>query len=433
VAGEIDLRGLTPSAALALTVLFELSLIAISLSRATAELYHLRRPEAHFEAMPVGLATHLHAALLMRLGRSAIVAVAILAIISRFGGGGHDRLGAWPPLIMFAVLMTLAEMLGALNWIHWGHKREKLPALEAAVTLLLTTVLAGLMLLDVMSVSRPRGGAFWLLSSGSAAMLYLAVRISHERWRGSDIEYAGRLQQRGRGGALLIRVLTSRFGPIVRSQLARDLQLTLRGFSSAVYVASAFAVLWPAVLIAVLTADLLPHATGDIAWLDATWLPEVMAIKIASVLAIASMAALMPVLLAYQLPHFWLERAAGTAGLDMWQTKLWYARLVSAPGPLMVWTAGMLSGKTPMFYAVPLLAECLWLWWLSSSIMGALSFEIPGRAGLGVILAVMAGLTAGVVGSMAWPVGLLLYVQTMHSLTERGRARARYYLMMGED
>jgi hypothetical protein len=45
----------------------------------------------------------------------------------------------------------------------------------------------------------------------------------------------------------------------------------------------------------------------------------------------------------------------------------------------------------------------------------------------------MTGLTVGVIAAMAWPVGLLLYVQAMHSLTERGRARARYYLMMGED
>ena len=128
-----------------------------------------------------------------------------------------------------------------------------------------------------------------------------------------------------------------------------------------------------------------------------------MAIKIACLLAIVSMAALMPVLLAYELPHFWLERAAGATGLEMWQAKLWYARLVSAPAPLVVWTAGLLTGKAPLFYSVPLLMECLWLWWLASSIIGALSFEIPGRAGLGIVLTVMVGLSAGVIAAMAWP------------------------------
>ena len=168
-------------------------------------------------------------------------------------------------------------------------------------------------------------------------------------------------------------------------------------------------------------------------WLDATWLPVVMSIKIACLLAIVSMAALLPVLLSYELPHFWLERAAGTIGLDMWQAKVWYARFVSMPAPLVVWVAGMLTGKAPFFYGLPLLVECLWIWWLVSSIVGALSFEIPARPGLGVILVVMVGLTAGVLTAMAWPVGLLVYVQAMHSLTDRGRARARYYLTMGED
>ena len=238
LAGEIDLRRLDPIVLLALTALFELCLISVSLSRATAELYHLRRPESHFEALPIAPTTHLHAALLMRLARTSVAALAILAIISRFGGGTREGIRMVAPLVLFVVLMALAEILGALNWIHWGHKRRKFPALGSAITVFLATLLAGLMLMDVMWFSRPHSSAFWLLSSGSAVMLYMTVRISHERWRGSDIEYAGRLQQRGRGGAFLIRALTRRFSPIVRSQIARDLQLTLRGFSSAVYVAS---------------------------------------------------------------------------------------------------------------------------------------------------------------------------------------------------
>ena len=434
LAGQFDPRTLRPFALLCLAAVFNLSVIAISLSRVTAELYHVRRPESQFESLPITHGTHLHAALIVRLARTAIVAAGVLAILSRFGGGLDEGIRILLPLALFTLLMALAEVLAALNWIHWGHRRERIIALGAAVTVLSTGLLAGLMLMDILGFSRPRNDLVWpALSIASAAMLYLLIRLSHKRWRASDVEYANRLKRGGRAAVVLIRALTRRLGAIVQAQVARDLQLTLRGFSSAVYLACAFAVLWPAALVTLLTGDLLPLATVGTGWLDATWLPVVMAIKIACLLAIVSMASLLPVLLGYELPHFWLERVAGTTGLDMWQAKVWYARFVSLPAPLVVAAAGLLTGKAPMFYALPLVAECLWMWWLVSSIIGALSFEIPARPGLGVILVVMVGLTAGVLDAMAWPVGLLVYVQAMHSLTDRGRARARFYLTMGED
>jgi hypothetical protein len=434
LAEQLDPRTLKTFVLLCLAAVFDLIVIGISLSRVTAELYHVRRPESQFESLPIAHSTHLHAALVARLTRTAIVALVVLAIISRFGAGLIEGFRIALPLVLFVLLTALAEMLAALNWIHWGHKRERLIAFGAAVTVLSTGVLAGLMLMDILGFSRPRNDLLWpALSTASAGMLYVLIRISHKRWRVSDVEYANRLQRGGRAGATLIRGLTRRFSSIVQAQVTRDLQLTLRGFSSAVYLAVAFAVLWPGALITLLSSDLLPVATLGTGWLDATWLPVVMSIKIACLLAIVSMAALLPVLLGYELPHFWLERAAGTTGLDMWQAKVWYARFVSLPAPFIVFAAGLLTGKAPLFYALPLLAECLWIWWLVSSIIGALSFEIPARPGLGVILVVMVGLTAGVLTAMAWPVGLLVYVQAMHSLTDRGRQRARYYLTMGED
>ena len=434
LAGHVDPRALKPFVLLCLAAVFDLSVIGISLSRAAAEIYHVRRPESQFESLPISHSTHMHAALMARLARTTIVALVVLAIISRFGAGVGGGFRVVFPLALFVLITSLAEVLAALNWIHWGHKRERLIAFGAALIVLSSAILAGLMLMDTLGFGMARNDLLApALSIASAAMLYILIRLSHERWRVSDVEYANRLQQGGRAGAFLIRALTQRLSSVVQAQVARDLQLTLRGFSSAVYLAVAFAVLWPAALIALLSGDLLPVATMGTGWLDATWLPVVMSIKIACLLAIVSMAALLPVLLSYELPHFWLERAAGTIGLDMWQAKVWYARFVSLPAPLVVWVAGMLTGKAPLFYALPLLAECLWIWWLVSSIIGALSFEIPARPGLGIILAVMVGLTAGVLTAMAWPVGLLVYVQAMHSLTDRGRARARYYLTMGED
>jgi hypothetical protein len=158
-------------------------------------------------------------------------------------------------------------------------------------------------------------------------------------------------------------------------------------------------------------------------------LPQSIAIKIACVLAVVALSSLLPVLIAYELPHMWLERAAGTTGLDLLLAKIWYARLLTMPAPLIIWCAGTLTGTAPFYYALPLLAECLWLWWLVSSLMGALSFEMPTRPDLAIIVTGTLGLALGLVAAILWPVGLIVYPQAMHSLVDRGRARVRYYLI----
>jgi hypothetical protein len=274
----------------------------------------------------------------------------------------------------------------------------------------------------------------WLvLSAAGAAVLYVLVRLSHKRWRGSDVEFAKRLKAPSRSGLFNLPALARRLMPAVAAQLARDLHLTLRGFSSAVYVAAAMAALWIAVLLTVVSSNLLPRVSFGEEWLDATWLPPVMATKIACILAVASLGGLVPVLVAHEMPNTWLERAIGTTGAELWEAKLWYARVVSMPAPLAAWFAGLAAGEMPGFYLAPALAECLWLWWLVSSIIGALSYEVPGRPMLALILLMIVGLAAGLLTAMAWPVGAIIYAQAMHSLAERGRARARYYLLAGED
>jgi hypothetical protein len=68
-----------------------------------------------------------------------------------------------------------------------------------------------------------------------------------------------------------------------------------------------------------------------------------------------------------------------------------------------------------------------------SSIIGALSFEMPTRPGLAMIVMATVGLAAGAFSALLWPVGIFIYVQAMNNLTKRGREMARYYLIMGDD
>jgi hypothetical protein len=426
----------SPAVAVAMAALFEFALLAISLSRASAEIYHMRRPESYFEALPVDKATRLRAALITRLTRTAFAGAAALFAHSRAASGSLIDSTNLLPFILFITLTSVAEIFAALNWIHWGHLENKPVAAAASLTLIATAILCAMLI--VITVKPDYFSStlkLWLMPIAAlwVAALYVVAHRLHERWRAFDIEYATRLQSSSRLNIFSAPSLKRRFAPIVAAQLARDLQLTLRAFSSAVYVVIGISALWAAALIAALATNLLPAAAQNVEWYDMTWLPRVMAIKAACLLVTATIAALTSALVAYELPMMWLERATGATGLDIWQAKLWYARLVTSPAPFIIWAAGMLTGKAPLVYALPLMAECLWLWWMTSSLFGALCFEMPARPGLAIIVIETVALAAGALAVMFWPAGLIIHFQAMHSLTERGRYMTRVLLLTEGD
>jgi hypothetical protein len=427
-----------PSAPAALLVAsaFALCLTGLSLSQATVELYHIRRPESYTEALPVPTSTHLHAALAGRTLRTSVMALLLLTLWLVIGGGETRASHRFPAIVLFIAVTALAETFSALSWIHWNHTRNPAAALGATAVTALSLALDGALLLEAL---RPdlllERGRSWVILIGVvwAAALYIITHRLHERWRASDTEYARRLQLHGRWSVSSARLFERRFGRVVGAQLARDLQLTIRAFSSAVYVTAGLAALAIASLVVVLESGILPESASDYSYLDATWLPPVMAIKIACVIASTSLAALLPLLIAYELPLIWTERAVGTTGLDIWQAKLWYARIISSPAPVLAWLAGTLTGESPWSYSLPLFVECVIIWWAVSSIIGSLSFEMPTQAGLAIITMVTVGVAVGILSSLLWPVGLMIYGYAMHSLTLRGRARTRYYLITEGD
>lgn len=411
---------------------FNLGLIGFSLSRASAELYHHRLPESYFDSLPLSPATHLHAAFAVRVTRTVLVALAALIIRTAFLGIDSLRLINFPALLCFVAIISLSEVFAALNWIHWGHTRKLVTASFAAILTLINSVQAAALLIvaiNASSVSLTIKLRLIALSLSLIFFTYSLVLLLNAKWRHSDIEYARRLQLKARAPISLEVALERKLSRMVAAQLARDLRLTLRAFSSAVYVVYAVAALIILALTAALTTDLLPSAILPSAFLDTTWLPQVIAIKVACVLVVVTLAALLPVLIAFELPHMWLERAVGTTGIDLLNSKIWYARLITMPAPVLVWTVGLLLGASPLYYSLPLLAECLWLWWLLSTFSGLLSFEMPTRPDLAIIVTGTLCLALGLACAMLWPVGLIVYPQAMHSLGARGRHRARYYLI----
>ncbi|HYN85531.1 MAG TPA: hypothetical protein VER32_09770 [Pyrinomonadaceae bacterium] len=413
------------------------ALVVLGMSRASAEIYHVRRPESFFESLPVETDTHFHVALVSRAART--LPTAFVAVVARTLAGVGPLLDAAlvPALLVFVAVVSLAEVASALQWIHWGHARSRSPAAGALAFVVPGLFVCGLLLVVIVSPAKlPEAWRWAALAAGAAwsAAAFLLARGWHARWRRSDMEFARRLGAVAGRDLRGVGVLTRRLNASTAALVARDLRLTLRRFSSAVYVSAGLAALILVALFALLTTGVLPEGEPGAAasWLDATWLAPVAATKVACVLATVALSSLAAPLVAHELSRFWVERAAGAGAADVSRAKLWYARVVSAPAPAAAWAAGALSGEVPAFYVAPLLLENLWLWLLVSTVVGSFAFEIPEQPGLALVLMSCTGLAAGLLVAWLWPVGFFL-LPAIPSLVERGAMRARYYLIEGGD
>lgn len=415
-----------------------LGFIALGMSRATTELYHLRRPEYYFESLPVDASIHLHTALLTRCWRNSVI-ILVLLLIKRLM---QESIQAKTILVLllFVALMTTAQVFAALAWIHWGHIKNKPLTLAILTLLTLSTTGAGRSFAIAMKngdTSLSDVNFAGLSTIVSIGIFYLLTFALHKQWRAGDMEYARRLKATKPFRFFNSTSLRRRFSASVAAQLARDFQLTFRGFSSAVYVVTAITLLLLVALFVVLTT--MPPVQTKLGWGDAMQLRQIAAVKIACAMLVTALSILTPLLVAYEIPLLWLERATGTNGFEVWQAKLLYTRLISLPAPFLAFLVGLSTGKLPLFYLPLLFVECLMLWWSVSSLIGALAFEMPTRTALAIIVMLVIGSSIGIGASLGFltnallPFGLMIYGQVMHGLTNRGRARARYFLMFGDD
>jgi hypothetical protein len=420
----------TEAQTLAAGVLAAACLVALSLSRASVEVYYVRRPEWILDALPVSKGVQLSAALARRAGHAC--AVGAVALVLRWLAGGRFSAAVFASAALLVCVLASGEVLSALVWVRWSHRRGGARALALVGSLVVCAAAAGALLA---SVVRPDALTLFdstsLFVCGALTTVVLAASAfaAHARWRAADSEFAQRLGARGRWGALIERFArrACRNNETLAAQLARDLRLVLRGFSSAVYAAAGVGVLLIVLLVALLLSDLLAEREAE-GFGSMTWLPKVLAVKFACVLASAALASLVPVLVAHQEPHLWLERSVGLKGEDAWRAKLYLARVVTAPAAAAAWAAGVLCGAVPAAYALPLLAECAWLWWLVSTTAGGLAFEMPAQPGLALILVLCAGLAAGGLTAFLWPIGLAIYGFAVQPLCMRGAMRAEMHL-----
>lgn len=141
--------GLEPSPGLAvgLAVAAAAALLALAMSRASVELYHLRTPESLLDTLPVEAGAHLDAALLRRAARTAAVVGAALVGRTLVGGGSLTDMTLWAAAVLFVGVVALGEVLAALEWIHWWHRRERAHAAVGVLMFAACAWAGGLLLL----------------------------------------------------------------------------------------------------------------------------------------------------------------------------------------------------------------------------------------------------------------------------------------------
>jgi hypothetical protein len=326
----------------------------------------------------------------------------------------------------------VTELLSAINWVHWNAAGSIIQLLIAIVIALASIVILAFLGIEIINPDRYTALSSNQLSAVGlivAVMVYLYVLTSHEQWRARDIDYARRLWENKKSSLFDFAALSKRFDPTLSSLLARDLQLTVRAFSSALYIVIIVALFWLVLLALVLRSNVLPPPAAKIGWFDATWAPTVMAAKFVTIFATSSLSILVASLLAAQLPQLWVEKVTGVNGLQLLKAKVLYAAIVSSPAPILVSVLTLLTGHVPLFYALPLILECMFLWWATSTLIGALSFEMPNQPLIATIMMLTAGTAIPMLMSLAWPIGIGIYVILMPQLLDRGRARARVYLL----
>ncbi len=319
--------------------------------------------------------------------------------------------------VAFAVCFFRNAVFAALLLAAWSpdHLRGPAPyafsALAAGLQLALVSVyrFQGKTAAAVLGLglTAAAAGAWTALPAALAAALAWAAARSLSG--GQPLELAAGSRQsmsRRRRGSLA----APRRPGAIRSQLLRDLLLTRRFFSPAVFFAAAGA------LAALALAWDLRDSAG------ARWSAAIVLAGCA--LAALALSSLAPLLLRWQIPRFWLERSSPVQADSIWKTKVRYASFVSLPPALVA--LPMLAALPGENFAV-LAAQAPVVALTVSSAVVLLMFEAVDRPALGLTLAGLLGF--GFAGSyvLFWeyaPWVVLLHAYALHALANRARQTA---------
>ena len=243
--------------------------IALTVAGAPAAMraaYAIRSPDSSLDALPVSAGVRFQPVFVFQVVWNVpfwIVVWLGFEFLSGAANGAALALGPALAALAGTAALQLVMVLTAVRFGLLGRGRLLLlTAALGAVTVAagfepLWALAAGPLALPAAfwsdSLARATGGsaAAWSGAASlgaqalAAAVFYGLALAAYVRWRDDDREAAERASVR-RGGLLagFAKFSARRFGRRIGTQVTRDLRLTLRGFSPAVYVAVAGAVLF---------------------------------------------------------------------------------------------------------------------------------------------------------------------------------------------
>lgn len=422
-----------------------LGLLALQLPGTFTELYGRRAPGRFLDPLPVRPLTRFHATLAAELARSLAPALVVAVALGTLSGSLLP-----PPALALerAVgLIAAAALIGLLRlaWVqaatHWrppdpprrialglglaGAVGLGLWAPAPALRLLLLPLWAPAAHLDGV-VSRalqipPASGGLWagpLATSVTLLVLYLAARLGYLAGYRSDLEHADRLigpSKSRRGPRLALRGLALRPSRALAVGITRDVQLVLRRFSPAVPLCASCSLLTLAAVASVVFDADLPSL-----WRQRLAL-------IGSTLAVLACVSLVPFLLKYQLPRFWIEKSTGVEPFDVWKAKLWTSGLLALV-PFAAGVAILALAPLPWEAKAVTVLQLTATAGIVTSIVGLVVFEIAAQPLLGLVFGSLVSLALAALFAFypqAWWLWLVAYLYVAHQIAGRATRRVR--------
>lgn len=418
-----------------LTTVIIFLLLLSSISKVITELYPLQSADAYLDGLPIPVNERFLSILIIRMTKNLLLLVVLGIVnflISQISGKYSQTL-----LVTFFLLIPIGLQLTVLQLflvIFAAHFKQLnliriliffttlfliqyfFPTIGYWINIYLLGIRELLILTYYKWVSSEQVNLIninTVISISISSLLSIITFIGYRKWAIQDREIVEQLLSKKRRFSDFISqnfILAKAFGLKISAYLLRDLILTFRFFSAAVYLSFAFAIIFQISLI------LLAKRTD--------YPVEIIAQGVVSLTSFA-LAALAPALVKHQLPFLWLERSLPVAGQDMYWSKVIYAGLVSLPTTFISFFISLTLKSFDLETGAFLFFQLILLWLTVSSLVGVLCFEIAARPGLAIPFIGIASLAIAILVIQVWWIWFILYPYSMDKLQVRARERAR--------
>jgi hypothetical protein len=415
------------------TILVFLLLLS-SISKVIAEVYPLQLPDSYLDGLPINPTSRFFSLLLIRIYKNfpllIVLSLANFVVSNLIGKNSQSLLGfvsiLLPLILQLAILqMTLVilathfKQLNLTRLLVFFLLLSLIQYLLPSVGLWVNFPLFGIRDLFVnlyfnWTIGQEKLPIYNSLISISVSVVFIFIGlIAYKKWAISDREIVEQIMAKKRRLSDLLLdsfLLSKTLGIKIGASLLRDLILTFRFFSAAVYLSFAFAIIFEIGLLVVASQ---------------TDYPLELVAQGATALASFSLAALAPALVKHQLPFLWLERSLPISSEDMYLSKLFYACIISFPIPIVSFILLFPLISLPLDGLFFLFLGLLLIWLIVSSIVGILSLEIASRPSLAILFTAIASLALATLTIQIWWFGLIVYLYSMDKLFLRAKDRAR--------